>query len=911
MKGFDYLSPDGFYDAIRAYGLPKEIIDLDRAAQHKVKCFIQTAYGATSPISVSGVSKQGGPASPLKSTFTTSMGHYYLCDILKNDKDALIVTSSSNKRKDPHLNDANLQFLVAMVEATDDSYIFSKSIESLRANTLIMERFQYAYGWLTQWTKSNAYLLAPEQGKTYPDTITFESVSVGQGVNPLAITKHTIALIKDDMDFLRTKVDNPTARFNELKQFIDEFQFPTVIGRLPITILRKLTAQNIISKCRALLSLQPIMPPDAIKLDRMIIQKVHDALGFPFRPSTEIATLPVSHHGFGFPSISKINASLSVEGLQRDLNHHIPAYRHMSLITLADWMCEKAGCLNPLDGNGLHKDYGRQLKYIPVSWIVAQKTMAKLSLSLKRTDQSEVLGDVSISHIVNICNHKIPHDDRTVNGTTILSLKRKGISLLKDVGKWIIDVGGNIKIGIKQPSMDRRWSEAAKTNWTRFENLLQHNLCMDDLTSGMPDLAIPRDIRERRAEIQIWNLVTASGFAPSNYTDGNTWATDGSMLPASAGILDPKTITGAATGTSSLAMRVPGRNVSILQGEQLGLIMALILSGNKTEQERQLILTDHLNSVRLIDDSQTNVSQVPRLRFMNGRSYYRWILSLLTRPSRANIDIKYTPGHSDDKSTEAQMNSEADYLASSTQKIYKDLPEAPPPTFHMNEFTFHHPTDGWIESNISQYVNMHIDRQSETLLRQTHSQRMLTWAHDDNPPPEYPYSKAASAHSAAVQLYARSGQLATADILKKRNLLDDDKCRLGCNATESPRHIFLTCPHYEIWRNDARDEITRKTEMKAETMEIQSLTKDNLIRAAKSLFSDDDIIWPLHYSLYYIGQLPNIDKLIEDPTMTMTQKQRLKSHISSDWHTSSIRLAGRIFGDFQKRMAVLNECPRR
>ena len=26
MKGFDYLSPNGFYDAIRAYGLPDEII---------------------------------------------------------------------------------------------------------------------------------------------------------------------------------------------------------------------------------------------------------------------------------------------------------------------------------------------------------------------------------------------------------------------------------------------------------------------------------------------------------------------------------------------------------------------------------------------------------------------------------------------------------------------------------------------------------------------------------------------------------------------------------------------------------------------------------------------------------------------------------------------------------------------
>ena len=34
MKGFDYLSPEGFYDAIRAYGLPESIIDLDYAAQY-------------------------------------------------------------------------------------------------------------------------------------------------------------------------------------------------------------------------------------------------------------------------------------------------------------------------------------------------------------------------------------------------------------------------------------------------------------------------------------------------------------------------------------------------------------------------------------------------------------------------------------------------------------------------------------------------------------------------------------------------------------------------------------------------------------------------------------------------------------------------------------------------------------
>jgi hypothetical protein len=913
MKGFDYLSPDGFYDAIRAYGLPSEIIDIDRAAQHEVKCFIQTAYGATIPITISGVSKQGGPISPLKSTFTTSMGHYYLCDELETDKDALIITSSSKERKDPHTSDADRSILIAMVEATDDSYIFSKSIESLQRNTLTMERFQYAYGWLTNWTKSNAYILAPTPGITYDNEIMFDSVSTAHGVDPMVITKHTVIMIKDDMDFLRAKVDNPTARFNELKQFIDNFQFPTVIGRLPITIIRKLVAQNIVSKCRALLSLQPIMPPDASKLDRLIMRKVHETLGFPFQPSTDIATLPIALHGFGFPSISRINACLSVEGLHRDLNHHIPAYRDMALITLADWTCEKAGCDNPIDGMGLKRNYGRQLKSIPAGWIIAQKSMAEISLSLKRTDQSDLTqGDVSISHIVSICNHKIPHENRTVNGNTMLSLKKKNITSLKDIGKWIIDQEGNIKIDIRKRDIDSRWTQAAKTNWTKFTNLLDEYLSMDDLTRGMPDLAIPRDVREQRAQCYIQALARTSGLPRSTYTDGKTWATDGSMLPASAGTLDPKTITGAATGTSSLVMRVPGRNVSILHGEQLGLIVALLVGECSDEhQTTNRILTDHLNSVRLIDDSQSNISQVPRLRFMNGRSYYRWILSTISRRFNGNINITYTPGHSNDSSTDARMNAEADHLASASQKCFKDLPEAPPPTFHMNDFTFHHSTDGWIESNITQYIGMRMEQLSEMRLRQTHGQRIPTWVHDSNPPPEYPYSKATSAHSAAIQLYARSGQLATADILKKRNLIDDDQCRLGCAATESPRHIFLKCPQYETWRNETKDEVVRKTELKVETMEIKGPTKESLIRAAKSLFVDDELVWPLHASLYYLGQIPSIDNLLKDSAMTAIQKLRIKSHISADWHTSSIRLAGRIFGDFQKRVAVLNDCPRR
>jgi len=122
---------------------------------------------------------------------------------------------------------------------------------------------------------------------------------------------------------------------------------------------------------------------------------------------------------------------------------------------------------------------------------------------------------------------------------------------------------------------------------------------MDDLLNGYTELAISRSTRKAQAEEYICNLVRVSGFSPSKATDGRTWASDGSMIPASASIVEEKSITGAATGEQSLVMRVPGRNVSILQGEQLGLIIALVLSESSitAPYTNGRLLTDHLNSV--------------------------------------------------------------------------------------------------------------------------------------------------------------------------------------------------------------------------------------------------------------------------------------------------------------------------
>ncbi|KAJ7687241.1 hypothetical protein B0H17DRAFT_939568, partial [Mycena rosella] len=154
MKGFDYLAPEGFYDAVRAYGLPQSIIDLDLASQTGTECRIRTFYGPTSPIVVSGVTKQGGPASPLKAIYTTSLGHRYLDDIAAQHVDSLVITTANALSADPHLPNDSSQVVVTMVEATDDSFIFAKSLHAAQSFCLHMEHFQFAYGWLTQWRKT-------------------------------------------------------------------------------------------------------------------------------------------------------------------------------------------------------------------------------------------------------------------------------------------------------------------------------------------------------------------------------------------------------------------------------------------------------------------------------------------------------------------------------------------------------------------------------------------------------------------------------------------------------------------------------------------------------------------------------------------------------------------------------------
>jgi hypothetical protein len=898
MKGFDYLAPEGFYDAISAYGLPDAIIDIDKAAQTNTKVFIRTAHGLTEPIIVSGVAKQGGPISPLKSTLTTSLGHRYLDDVANITPGALTITSSTYDRLDPHQPDDNICLPIRMTEATDDSIIFAKSIQALQTFCLLEERFQFAYGWYTNWLKTVAFVLSP--AGTQPDTITMPSITIKPGVSPMVVTSHTVSLVPNELEFLRVKIDNPSHRFRELHDFIEAFTFPKFIGPTPITLVRKIVMQSIASRARALLTLQPITDADALKLDRLIAAKVHATSGFPWIFNTEIATLPVSLHGFDFPSIRRINASIAVDGLARDLNHHIPAYRNMARITLADWTCSINDCINPLEGVGIHKDFTRRIQYhtIPAAWIIAQKEMGTMTppLRLCSTDQSHILnGDVSISHCLKLIK---THNISSPDGSAAYSLRAAGFKLVKQLGEWI-STDQTIKFQPytldNQSPLRKKPTAAAKTNWKKITTALSRS-SIDWFFHGSYDLLTPRLQRRDHAEDYIIALAHVSNFSPSSCHHANSaWATDGSMIPAASGISDKKTVTAAVTGPSTLVLQVKGRNTSILQGEQMGLLAALVLA-----QSPPQIYTDHLNSTTLIDDSRTAINQERRLRVMNGRSYYRWILDLVSRKSAT---ITYTKAHTNDTSLPSTLNRQADHYASSAQKFISSIPIAPVPSFFMEPYTFHREPDGWIESNIRHFVDHFSAIATADKLALMPRHRMSTWLHDPNPPPPWIYTKAPSAYTALVQLYARSGQLVTAHGMCQKKALASPICRFGCPDTENPHHLFIVCPRYSEMRLKALESLTMSIKTRLDEDEVNTSDQQRVLDTVKYIFSDSENTWPLHSSMYYLGQLPKLEPLLSPLSSSNTvNRARLIRNLAADMHLASARLASRIYGDLQTEM---------
>lgn len=141
------LEPDGFYDAVQAYGLPLAIINLNRSSQEDVPYCIKLAFGFTNTFIVNGVTKQGGSLSPLQCTLTTSMGNQWIAD---QKHHMISISSHFNQKQMPHTPLDHIYLDLSMVEAMDDSLIPSSDLPSLKCIAHDADHFQATYGWETE-----------------------------------------------------------------------------------------------------------------------------------------------------------------------------------------------------------------------------------------------------------------------------------------------------------------------------------------------------------------------------------------------------------------------------------------------------------------------------------------------------------------------------------------------------------------------------------------------------------------------------------------------------------------------------------------------------------------------------------------------------------------------------------------
>ncbi|KAF6741005.1 hypothetical protein DFP72DRAFT_345709 [Ephemerocybe angulata] len=280
-------------------------------------------------------------------------------------------------------------------------------------------------------------------------------------------------------------------------------------------------------------------------------------------------------------------------------------------------------------------------------------------------------------------------------------------------------------------------------------------------------------------------------------------------------------------------------------------------------------------------DHQSKVSQDSKIRPMNGRSYYKWILSLVANVDKG-VDITYTKGHSLETTLEAI------------------------PHFFMDGYMLFSSRDGWIESNIPSYIDARLVELSAAALSIGHKQRMMTKPYDLTTPPQPPYIRSTSAFSATVQLYARSGQFPTKNIVFECGSSFDAWCPFGCEHTGDPHHLFAECKVYDEWREETRNILVTRTRTIVEGSDLDGYEyRKGLIEgyeAAELFLNVTSPIWPFQFTQFYLGLVPPLDRWINVQTLPgEVARRRLKTAIANEWHLHSIRLAGRIWGDYKRR----------
>src|ERR1700683_163705 len=126
---------------------------------------------------------------------------------------------------------------------------------------------------------------------------------------------------------------------------------------------------------------------------------------------------------------------------------------------------------------------------------------------------------------------------------------------LSDVGIWYKNPNGTLTFSPhSQPAQGLRWTAVAKENWKEIAGILRKMNC-EWLHEGDGTLLLTRTNRRNNAESYIRAMPLIVPLQPSRLPhNGRIWASDGSMVPATSGLGDPKSVTATLTGPNTIVL---------------------------------------------------------------------------------------------------------------------------------------------------------------------------------------------------------------------------------------------------------------------------------------------------------------------------------------------------------------------
>ncbi len=170
----------------------------------------------------------------------------------------LVVSTKQGRRHLPHAPADSINLYPSMIEAMDDTLLPSTSLQILYFLARRADRFLATYGWETEWTKSAVHIYNDPfySHPNSPQTLNTPSVLYS---DPPAMEAfiNQVPIVTTHTAFLRVPISSPDRQFSRIRDAITNFYLPSSSRRLPITALRRIISQQIISKIRPFLALQP------------------------------------------------------------------------------------------------------------------------------------------------------------------------------------------------------------------------------------------------------------------------------------------------------------------------------------------------------------------------------------------------------------------------------------------------------------------------------------------------------------------------------------------------------------------------------------------------------------------------------------------------------------------------------